>query len=117
MDEDLSAGTPAWGNHFLAWRKDCGQQKRRPKAASLLELAEVLQRRFNLKSPGLEKGLRDVFGVLVTARPLAEASRPDVLVRGQLELLGDLLERGDCRHNRANRLGLSPVRVSTTLCH
>ena len=94
-----------------------GQQKRRPEAASLFELAEVLQRRFNLKSPGLEKGLRDVFGVLVAARPLAEASRPDVLVRGQLELLGDLLKRGNCRHNRANGLRFAPVRVSTTLCH
>jgi hypothetical protein len=29
------------------------QQKRRPKAAFLFELAKVLQRRFDLKSPGL----------------------------------------------------------------
>ena len=37
------------------------QQKRRPKAASLLILAKILQRRFNLKTPSLKKSLRDVF--------------------------------------------------------
>ena len=94
-----------------------GQQKRRPKAASLLELAKSLQRGFDLKAPGLEKGLRDVLGILVAARPLAEASRPDVLVRGQLELLGNLLKRGNCGHDRADGLRLAPIWISTTLCH
>src|SRR5665213_1163715 len=81
------------------------------------ENQEGLQRRFDLKPPGLEQRLRDILGILVTPRPLPKTGGPDILVRGQLELLHDLLEGGYSRHNRADGLRLAPVRISTTLCH
>ena len=77
----------------------------------------VLQRRFNLKTPGFEQSLRDIFGIFVAPRPLPQTGGPDELVRGQLELLCDLLEGGDCGYNRANGLWFAPIRISTTLCH
>src|ERR1019366_5191716 len=81
------------------------------------ENQEGLQRRFDLKPPGLEQRLRDILGILVTPRPLPKTGGPDILVRGQLELLHNLLEGGYSRHNRADGLRLAPVRISTTLCH
>src|ERR1019366_6399405 len=89
-----------------------------PKGSAFVKnLKNGLQRRFDLKSPGLEQRLRDILGILVAPRPLPKTGGPDILVRGQLELLHDLLEGGYSRHNRADGLRLAPVRISTTLCH
>jgi hypothetical protein len=65
------------------------QQKRRPQAAFLLQLAKVLQRGFNLKTPGFEQSLGNIFRIFVTPRPLTQAGGPDELIRRQLKLLGD----------------------------
>jgi hypothetical protein len=95
------------------------KQKRHPQAALLVirQKKKGLQRGFNLKTPGLEEGLRDILGILVPACPLPQAGGPDVLVRAELELLDDLLEGGHCGYNRTNGLRLAPIRISTTLCH
>src|SRR5580658_7698105 len=76
-----------------------------------------LQRRFDLKTPGFKKGLRDVLRILVPASPLPEAGGPDVLVRAELELLYNLLEGGHSGHYGTDRLRFAPIRISTTLCH
>jgi hypothetical protein len=41
-----------------------------PKGGAFVYLAKVLQRRFNLKTPGFEQSLRDIFGIFITPRPL-----------------------------------------------
>ena len=76
-----------------------------------------LQGRFNLKAPGFKQGLRDVLRVLVPTGPLTQTGRPDVLIRGELELLDDLFEGSHSGHNGADGLRLAPIRISTTLCH
>src|SRR5579875_2037113 len=80
-------------------------------------LRKYLQRGLDLKTPRFEESLRDVLRVLVPAGPLAEACRTNVLIRGKLELLHNLLEGGNGGHNRPDGLRLAPVRISTTLCH
>src|ERR1017187_1381579 len=78
-----------------------------PKAIAFVKsLKNSLQRRFDLKPPGLEQRLRDILGILVTPRPLPKTGGPDILVRGQLELLHDLLE-GGYRDRKSTRLNSS----------
>jgi len=77
----------------------------------------LLQSRLDLKAPGLEQGLGDVFGVLVAPGPLAEAGGADVLVGGELVLLDDELKAGDGGDDRADGLRLAPVWVAAALCH
>src|ERR1017187_4015034 len=74
-----------------------------------------LQSGFDLESPGFQKRLGDVFGVLVAACPLPQTSGPQILVRGELVFVHDLFEFGDGRDNGPDRLGLAPVRVSASL--
>jgi hypothetical protein len=95
------------------------KQKRRPKAALLFAILNHpdLQRRLDLKSPGFQKRLGNILGILVPARPLPEAGGPDVLVWSKLKFLDDLFEGGHSGYHRANWLRLSPIRISTTLCH
>src|SRR6202041_3763543 len=76
-----------------------------------------LQRRLNLKSPGLKQSLGNILGVLVPPRPLPKSGGPNVLVRAELELLHYLFEGGHCGHYGAYGLRLAPIRISTTLCH
>src|ERR1700690_1175184 len=88
------------------------KKKRRPKAALFSKecCKNGLQRRFDLKAPGLQQRLGDILRVLVPASPLPQPGRPDVLVRCKLELLDDNLERGQCRHYRTDGLRLAPIR-------
>ena len=72
------------------------QQKRRFRAACLLELAKVLQRRFNLKTPGFEQSLGDIFRIFVTARPLVHVTGPDFVERA--------VDAGEGRLGGAGRL-------------
>src|ERR1700681_2860212 len=76
-----------------------------------------LQGGFDFKAPSFEQGLGDVLGILVPARPFPQPCRAQVLVRGELILVHNLLECGDCGSNRPNRLGLVPVGVSASLSH
>ena len=71
----------------------------------------------DLKAPSLQKSLRDVFGVLVSARPLTKTGGADVLVRGEFVLLDDLLEGCDGGDHRANGFRLAPVGIAAALCH
>jgi len=71
----------------------------------------------DLEAPCLEECLGDVLGVLVAARPLAEAGGADVLVGGELVLFYDLLKRGDGRDYGADGLRLAPVWVAAAFCH
>src|SRR5258705_2014837 len=76
-----------------------------------------LQRRLDLKTPGLQQRLRNILRILVPPGPFTKPGRTNVLVRCQLELLHHLLERCDRRNNRPNRFRLAPVGISTTFCH
>src|SRR5690349_17148996 len=76
-----------------------------------------LQGRFDLKAPGFQEGLGDVFRILITAGPFAQPRGPQVLVRREFELANHLFKFGDRRSNRPNRLRLAPVRISASLCH
>src|SRR4029077_17201621 len=76
-----------------------------------------LQGGFDFKAPSFEQGLGDVLGILVPARPLPQSCRAQVLVGGELILVHNLLEFGDCGSNRPNRLGLAPVWVSASFSH
>src|SRR4029077_10676973 len=76
-----------------------------------------LQRRLNLETPGFQKGFRNVLGVLVAPRPLAQASGPQILIRGELVLTHNLFKFGDSGSNRADGLRLTPVWISAPLRH
>src|SRR3954466_237118 len=76
-----------------------------------------LQSGFDFEAPRLEQWLGNVLGVLVTACPLAQASGSQVLVRRQFVLAYNLFELGDCWCNRPNRLRLTPIWISASLCH
>jgi hypothetical protein len=76
-----------------------------------------LQSRLNLKSPGLEQRLGNILRILIPSGPFTKSRRSNVLVRCQLELFHNLLERCYRRDNRPYRLRLAPVGISTTLCH
>src|ERR1700722_14389003 len=54
--------------------------------------AFALERRLDFKSPGFKQCLRNILGIPVAARPFAQASRADVLIRGELEFLYNLLK-------------------------
>src|SRR6185437_857825 len=83
----------------------------------LNQICFPLQRRLDLKAPGLQQRLRDVLRVLVAPRPFAQAGRADVLIGSEFVLLHHLLKGGDGGDYRADRLRLAPVGISTTLCH
>ena len=89
--------------------------KGRPQAA--FEKSVPLQRRLDLESPRLEQRLRDVLRILVAPCPLPETVGSKVLVRGELVLSYDLLEFGNGRGDRSNRLGFAPVGISASSCH
>src|SRR5262249_5553155 len=76
-----------------------------------------LQCGFDLEPPCLEQGLWNVLGILVPARPLPQPSRTEVLVRGQLVSLDHLLELGHGWNNGSNGFGLTPIRITASLCH
>src|SRR5260370_3972354 len=76
-----------------------------------------LQSGFDFEAPSFEQRFRDVLRVLVPTCPLAQARGAQVLVRGELVLAHDLFELGDGRDDGPDRLGLTPVGISATLCH
>src|SRR6266545_3191542 len=84
-----------------------------PKRNKLITLKSGLY----FKAPSFQKRLRDVLGVLVTACPLAQTRRPQVLVGGEFVLTHYLFELGDRGGDRPNGFGLTPVWVSASLCH
>src|SRR5579875_3776502 len=86
-------------------------------AAAFLKKRSSLKCGLDLKSPGLQQCLRDVLGVFIAARPLAQPGGADVLVGSKLVLLDDLLERGDGGDDGADGLGLAPVGISAAFCH
>src|SRR5947209_7219524 len=90
--------------------------KRPPKTGGLSELSS-LQRRLDFKTPGFQQRLWNIFGVLVTPRPLTQAGRANVLVRGEFEFLHCLFKRSDDWDDRTNRLRLAPVRITASFCH
>src|SRR3954466_1459296 len=91
--------------------KEKGRRSRRPSSPNRL------QRGLDLESPSLEQGLRNVLGILIPARPFTQTRGALVLLGLALDLLHCLLEGGHDRVHRVDRLGLSPVRISATLCH
>src|SRR5215831_9726084 len=76
-----------------------------------------LQSRLDLKAPCFKERLRNVLGVFVPTGPLSESGGPDVLIRGQLELLDDLLEGGHGGDDGPDGLRLAPIRISSAFCH
>src|SRR5579859_1118216 len=85
--------------HRIACKNTKGRSKSDPQNACH---AVCLQRRFDLKAPRFQQRLWDVLGVLVAPRPLAQASRAQVLIGGELILAHDLLKFGD-------RRGIGPI--------
>jgi hypothetical protein len=77
----------------------------------------LLKRRFDFKTPGLQERFWNVLGVAVAASPLTKTGGADVLIWGELEFLDDLLKRSNGGYDRADRLGLAPIWITTTLCH
>src|SRR5271166_753742 len=88
-------------------------------AGATLEIGftPALKRGLDLEAPSFQKGLRDVFGVLVAACPLPQTRRPQILVGGELVFAHNLLEFGDSWGNWPDRFGLAPVRISASLGH
>src|ERR1022692_5170987 len=80
-------------------------------------LPRKLQGRFDFETPGLEQRLRNVLGILVPPGPFPQAGRAEILVGGKFVLVHYLLELRNGGSDRPDRLGLAPVRVSTSLCH
>lgn len=76
-----------------------------------------LQSTLNFKTPGFKEGFWYVLAVFISARPLAEASRPDVLIRRQLEFLDCLLKGGDNGDDWPDGLRLAPVWITASPCH
>src|SRR6185437_2935946 len=76
-----------------------------------------LQGRLDLKSPGFRQRFRDVFRVLISARPFPQASGTNVLVRSEFVFLDDLFKRSHCGHDRTDRFGLTPIWIAATFCH
>src|SRR5579864_8491286 len=76
-----------------------------------------LQCGFDLETPRLKQGLWNVLGILVPARPLPQPGRAQILVRSQLILLNHLLELGHGWNNGSNGFGLTPIRITASLCH
>src|ERR1700731_4605159 len=71
----------------------------------------------DFKTPGLKQRLRDVLGILISARPLAQPGRTKVLVRSEFVLLYHLLKLGYGGDNRADRLGLAPIWIAASFSH
>src|SRR5262249_3537833 len=100
-------------------RKSVAEEKRLPTKSRqpfFQETAE-LQRRFDLKSPGFQKRLRDVFRVFVAPRPFTQAGGTNVLIRSEFELLHCLFEGCNDWNNRSDGLRFAPVRITASLCH
>src|SRR5580698_2670329 len=76
-----------------------------------------LQRGLDLEAPSFQQRLRDVLRVLVTACPLPQASRPEILVGGELVFAHNLFEFGDGGGDGPDRLRLTPIRISASLGH
>src|ERR1700746_4116348 len=77
----------------------------------------VLEGGLDLETPSFKQRLGNVLGILVSPRPLPQAGRAQVLVGGKLVLAYNLLKLSYGRDYRPNRLGLSPVWISTSLSH
>jgi hypothetical protein len=82
-----------------------------------LHEAAVLQGGLDLEAPCFQKRLGDILGILVAAGPLAQARRPQILVRRELIFAYNLFEFGDGWGDRPDRLRLAPVRISASLGH
>src|SRR5579872_3553510 len=63
-----------------------------------------LQSRLDLKTPSLQKRLRDVLGILVLTRPLPQTGGAQILVGQELKFLYCLLERRNYGNYRSDRL-------------
>ncbi len=101
----------------MPWRKSSWKWKRRPKAAlNPGGCPEESQGGFDLEAPRFQQRFGDVLRVPVPASPFAEPSGADILIGSELELLDDLLKGSHGGHDRADRLGLTPVWIATTLC-
>src|SRR6476469_9955518 len=92
-------------------------KKKAAEAGGLFTRVLLLQRGLDLESPSLQQGLRNVFRILVATRPFTQSRGALVLLGFELELLHCLFEGGHNGNHRADRLWLSPVRISATLCH
>src|SRR6266404_1054688 len=95
----------------------CCVQKEKGRQFGGLVSSNSLEGGLDLESPSLQQRLRNVLGILVPTRPLAQTGGALVLLGLELELLHCLLKGGHNRDHRADRLGLPPVRISATLCH
>src|SRR6266849_9057647 len=93
--------------------------KRKGSLAATLQKSSSLrlQGRFDFKTPSFQQGLGDVLGILVAACPFTQTCGPQILVGGELVLVHNLLEFGDCGSNRPDGFGLAPVGVSASLSH
>src|ERR1700722_686292 len=76
-----------------------------------------LQRGLDFESPGFQKRLGNVLGVLIPACPLPQARRAQVLVGRELIFAHNLLKLSNGRDNGADRLRLAPVGISASLGH
>jgi hypothetical protein len=92
--------------------------KKRPPGGGLSSASNsILESGFDLETPSLKQRLRDVLGILVTARPLAQPGRPQVLVRSELILFHHLLKLSDSGDNWTDWLWFAPVWISASLGH
>src|ERR1700679_613084 len=76
-----------------------------------------LQRGLDFESPGFQKRLGNVLGILIAACPLPQARGAQVLVGRELIFTYNLLKLGDGGDNGADRLRLAPVGISASLGH
>src|SRR5271157_1895189 len=93
------------------------QNERAALPAALVERNGGLESRLDFESPSFQQGFWNVLGVLVLARPLAQASGADVLIGLEFEFLHHLLEFGDGGNDWPDRLRFAPIRIAASLCH
>jgi hypothetical protein len=90
---------------------------KRPPRGGPVSRRSGLECGFDLKTPRLEERFRNVLGVFISARPLTQTRRSQILIRLQFELANHLFELSDRRSHRPNGLGFAPVGITTSPCH
>src|SRR5689334_3532630 len=83
----------------------------------LINSSSSLQCALNFETPGFKQRFRNILAVFIAACPLAQASRPDVLIRCQLEFLDCLFKRRNNGDDWPDGLRLTPVWITASPCH
>lgn len=94
------------------------QREKPPERRLLLIISSSsLQRALNFETPGFEQWFGDILAVFISTSPLAQTSRPNVLIRCQLEFLHCLLKGRNNGDDWPDGLRLAPVRITASPCH